>query len=173
MAYELKGYRNIRPPTLRVPCVPTSTTEPTNVVAVTAEIVSAYVSKNSVPPSELPALLQSVHERLAKIASGVVTPAEPPAPTPAVTVRQSIKPDYLVCLDDGKKFKSLRRHLATLGMTPEQYRSKWNLPADYPMVAPNYAAQRSELAKKIGLGQSRKAIATVKRKRGRPAKGAA
>ena len=153
--------------------MPTSTTEPTDIVAVTAEIVSAYVSKNSVPPAELPALLQSVHERLAKIASGVVTPAEPPAPTPAVTVRQSIKPDYLVCLDDGKKFKSLRRHLATLDMTPEQYRSKWNLPADYPMVAANYAAQRSELAKKIGLGQSRKTIATVKPKRGRSAKGAA
>ncbi len=153
--------------------MPTSTTEPTNVVAMTAEIVSAYVSKNSVPPSELPALLQSVHESLAKIASGVVTPAEPQAPTPAVTVRQSIKPDYLVCLDDGKKFKSLRRHLAALGMTPEQYRAKWSLPADYPMVAANYAAQRSELAKKIGLGQSRKGSAAVKRKRGRPAKGAA
>ncbi len=153
--------------------MPTSTTEPTNVVAMTAEIVSAYVSKNSVPPSELPALLQSVHERLAKIASGAVTLTEPPAPTPAVTVRQSIKPDYLVCLDDGKKFKSLRRHLATLDMTPEQYRAKWNLPADYPMVAPNYAAQRSELAKKMGLGQSRKENAAVKRKRGRLAKGAA
>jgi predicted transcriptional regulator len=109
---------------------------------------------------------------LAKIATGAVTPAEPPAPTPAVTVRQSIKPDYLVCLDDGKKFKSLRRHLATLGMTPEQYRVKWNLPADYPMVAANYAAQRSELAKKIGLGQSRRANATVKPKRGRAAKAA-
>ncbi len=153
--------------------MPTSTTEPTNVVAMTAEIVSAYVSKNSVPPAELPALLQSVHESLAKIASGVVTPAEPQAPTPAVTVRQSIKPDHLVCLDDGKKFKSLRRHLATLGMTPEQYRSKWNLADDYPMVAPNYAAQRSELAKKNGLGQSRKGDAAVKRKRGRSAKGAA
>ena len=153
--------------------MPTSTTESTDIVAVTAEIVSAYVSKNSVPPAELPALLQSVHERLAKIASGAVTPAEPPAPTPAVTVRQSIRPDYLVCLDDGKKFKSLRRHLATLGMTPEQYRAKWNLPADYPMVAANYAAQRSELAKKIGLGQSRKENAAVKRKRGRPPKGAA
>ncbi len=151
--------------------MPTSTTEPSNVVAMTAEIVSAYVSNNSVPPAELPARFSRVHEGLAKIVSGVVTSAEPPAPTPAVTVRQSIKPDYLVCLDDGKKFTSLRRHLATLGMTPEQYRAKWNLPADYPMVAANYAAQRSELAKKIGLGQARKA--TAKPKRGRAAKGAA
>ena len=96
---------------------------------------------------------------------------------PAVSIRKSITPDYLVCLDDGKKFKSLRRHLATLGLTPDQYRVKWNLPADYPMVAPNYAAQRSELAKKSGLGQMRKNAAPRQKastaapaKRGRPAK---
>ncbi len=153
--------------------MPSSPSEFADAITLTAEIVSAYVSKNSVPPSELPALLQSVHERLAKIASGAVTPAEPPAPTPAVTARQSIKPDYLVCLDDGKKFKSLRRHLATLDMTPEQYRAKWNLPADYPMVAANYAAQRAELAKKIGLGRSKKGSAPLKRKRGQAAKGSA
>lgn len=86
-----------------------------------------------------------------------------------MSIRQSIKPDYLICLDDGKKFKSLRRHLATLGMTPEQYRAKWSLPVDYPMVAPNYAAQRSELAKKTGLGQIRKDRAT-KPTRGQPRK---
>ena len=90
------------------------------------------------------------------LATGAKAPDELPAPTPAVSIRQSIKPDYLICLDDGKKFKSLRRHIAGLGMTPEQYRAKWNLPADYPMVAANYAAQRSELAKSFGLGQLRK-----------------
>ena len=83
-------------------------------------------------------------------------PSEPEVLTPAVPVRKSITPDYLVCLDDGRKFKSLKRHLASLGMTPDQYRAKWNLPADYPMVASNYAATRSALAKKIGLGQNRK-----------------
>ena len=82
-------------------------------------------------------------------------------------------PDYLICLDDGKKFKSLKRHLATLGMTPEQYRAKWNLPRDYPMVAPNYSAQRSEMAKKLGLGQSGRGAKVVKRGRGRPARGSA
>jgi predicted transcriptional regulator len=96
---------------------------------------------------------------------------------PAVSIRKSITPDFLICFDDGKPFKSLRRHLATLGMTPEEYRAKWNLPTDYPMVAPNYAAQRSEMAKKIGLGQLRekaaprqKALAVAPVKRGRPAK---
>ena len=88
----------------------------------------------------------------------------------AVTVRKSITPDYLICLDDGRKFKSLRRHLAGLGMTPEQYRAKWKLPSDYPMVAANYAAQRSALAKKIGLGQLRKSGGAAKRKPSRPAK---
>jgi predicted transcriptional regulator len=92
------------------------------------------------------------------------------APVAAVTVRKSVTPDYLICLDDGRKFKSLRRHLGGLGMTPEQYRAKWKLPDDYPMVAPNYAAQRSELAKKIGLGQFRKSGGAAKRKRSRPAK---
>ena len=98
----------------------------------------------------------------------MAAPDEQPAPTPAVSVKQSIKPDYLICLDDGKKLKSLKRHLAALGMTPEQYRAKWNLPRDYPMVAANYATQRSELAKKIGLGQSRQSAG--KAKRGRSAK---
>ena len=84
-----------------------------------------------------------------------IAPPQVEAKTPAVPIRKSITPDFLICLDDGKQFKSLRRHLAGLGLTPEQYRVKWNLPSDYPMVAPNYAAQRSALAKKIGLGQTR------------------
>ena len=91
-----------------------------------------------------------------RLADGEVAPAVVEPPTPAVPVRKSVTPDYLICLDDGLKFKSLRRHLAILGMTPEQYRQKWNLPSDYPMVASNYAAQRSALAKNIGLGQLRK-----------------
>jgi predicted transcriptional regulator len=153
--------------------MPVSTSAAAHPVAMTAEIVSAFVSNNSLPPTELVALIQSVHEGLVKIANGAVTPVEPPPPTPAVTVRQSIKPDYLVCLDDGKRFKSLRRHLTTLGMTAEQYRAKWSLPADYPMVAANYAAQRSAMAKKIGLGQLRNRRAAVKQKRGRPAKASA
>jgi predicted transcriptional regulator len=119
------------------------------------EIVSTYVAHNSLPRADLSALIQSVHAALTNSASGANGQGalEQTAPTPATTMRKSVTPDYLVCLDDGRKFKSLRPHLATLGMTPEQYRTKWNLPNDYPMVAPNYAAQRSALAKKIGLGQ--------------------
>jgi predicted transcriptional regulator len=95
-----------------------------------------------------------------KISGGTATAtaSEPEVLTPAVPVRKSVTPDYLICLDDGRKFKSLKRHLASLGMTPDQYRAKWNLPADYPMVASNYAATRSALAKKIGLGQNRKRV---------------
>ena len=127
-------------------------------VALAAEVVSAFVGHNSLPVSELPGLISSVHAALVKISGGTSAPiaAEPEVLTPAVPVRKSITPDYLVCLDDGRKFKSLKRHLASLGMTPDQYRAKWNLPTDYPMVASNYAATRSALAKKIGLGQNRK-----------------
>jgi len=127
-------------------------------VALAAEVVSAFVGHNSLPVSELPGLITSVHAALVKISGGTSTPvaAEPEVLTPAVPVRKSINPDYLVCLDDGRKFKSLKRHLASLGMSPDQYRTKWGLPADYPMVASNYAATRSALAKKIGLGQNRK-----------------
>ena len=138
-----------------------------NIAAMTAEIVAAFVSHNAVPPRELPELIQSVHGGLKALTTGAQAPEEAPAPTPAVSVRKSIAPDYLICLDDGKKFKSLRRHIARLGMTPEQYRAKWNLPTDYPMVAANYAAQRSELAKKIGLGQMRNGNKVAKRGRGR------
>jgi predicted transcriptional regulator len=121
-----------------------------------ADIVKSFVSNNSVPRVELAALIEAVHaavKRLAGPSEAAAAVSEPP--TPAVSVRKSVTPDYLICLDDGRRFKSLRRHLATLGMTPEQYRAKWSLPSDYPMVAPNYAAQRSALAKSLGLGQLR------------------
>jgi len=125
-------------------------------IQLTAEIVSAYVSNNSVPSSDIPALINQVHAALTRVSGGQ---GEPPAepPRPAVSVKKSITPDYLVCLEDGKKFKSLKRHLRTqYNMTPEQYRDKWGLTADYPMVAPNYAAARSHLAKQMGLGQQRR-----------------
>jgi predicted transcriptional regulator len=145
--------------------MPSSKSDSSDPLGLAAEIVSAYVVRNSLPRAELPALIQSVHAALTKNAGADSSDAAAPAaPTPAVTARKSVTPDYLICLDDGRKFKSLRRHLATLGMTPEQYRAKWGLPNDYPMVAPNYAAQRSELAKKIGLGQFRKSGGGVKRK---------
>jgi predicted transcriptional regulator len=106
----------------------------------------------------LPNLLTSVHGALAKIADGTATTKtpEPEARAPAVSVRRSITAEHIICLDDGKKFKSLKRHLGSLGMSPDQYRAKWNLPVDYPMVAANYAATRSALAKQIGLGQNRR-----------------
>lgn len=117
----------------------------------TAQIVAAHVGHNTVAPSDLPSLIRAVHEALAT--AGKSQPEEVP-PEPAVPIRRSIQPDYLVCLEDGKKLKMLRRHLQTAyGMTPEEYRAKWGLAADYPMVAPNYAKQRSELAKQIGLGR--------------------
>jgi predicted transcriptional regulator len=141
-----------------------SKAETFDAISLTSEIVSAFVSNNSLPLAELPALIQSVHATLVGIANGTAAPsaAEPAPLTPAVSVRKSITPDYLICLDDGREFKSLRRHLKILGMTPDQYRAKWKLPADYPMVAPNYAALRSSLAKKIGLGQYRQGAAAPK-----------
>jgi predicted transcriptional regulator len=124
-------------------------------IALTADIVSAHVSNNSVAVSDLPLLIQNVHNALASLGDELVE-AEVKQ-EPAVSVRASIKPDYIVCLEDGKKLKMLKRHLMThYQMTPEQYRAKWNLPADYPMVAPNYAEQRRSLAKKIGLGTKRR-----------------
>ena len=134
-----------------------------NPIDLAAEIVTAFVSNNSVPRGELPALIEAVHtavKRLAQPSEVATAVSEPPAP--AVSIRKSVTPDYLICLDDGRRFKALRRHLATLGMTPEQYRAKWDLPSTYPMVAANYAAQRSALAKSLGLGQLRqRSIATV------------
>ena len=135
--------------------MPTSDAEPFNPNQLSADIVAAYVANNALRIADLPSLIQSVHAALAQLASGpvIAAPLEEKK-EPAVSIRKSITPDYLFCLDDGKKFKSLRRHLGTLGLTPDEYRAKWSLPADYPMVAPNYAARRSELAKQIGLGQS-------------------
>jgi predicted transcriptional regulator len=127
-----------------------------NPIDLAAEIVTSFVSNNSVPRGDLAALIEAVHaavKRLAQPSEAATAVSE--APAPAVSVRKSVTPDYLICLDDGRRFKSLRRHLATLGMTPEQYRAKWDLPSTYPMVAPNYAAQRSALAKSLGLGQLR------------------
>jgi predicted transcriptional regulator len=112
-------------------------------IEVAAEIVAAFVSYNSLPSGELPALIEAVHAAIKTVAASdgtVATVMDPPAP--AVSIRKSITPDYLVCLEDGKRFKSMRPHLALLGMTPEQYRAKWGLPATYPMVAPNFAARR-------------------------------
>ena len=124
----------------------------------TADVVGAYVSSNTIPASELPEFISTINAAF----SNLGTP--PPAPNlvPAVDPKKSIKPDYIICLEDGKRFKSMKRHLGLLGMTPDAYRAKWGLPRDYPMVAPNYASARSELAKSMGLG--RKSGAKVKSK---------
>jgi predicted transcriptional regulator len=125
-------------------------------IELTAEIVSAYVSNNSVPASDLQSLISQVHSALTRVSSGHADAANEPL-KPAVSVKKSITADHIVCLEDGKKFKSLKRHLRTqYSMTPEQYREKWSLAPDYPMVAPNYAAARSQLAKQMGLGQQRR-----------------
>ena len=125
-------------------------------IQLTAQIVSAYVSNNSVPAADIPALINQVHAALTRVLAGQAeAPTEPLRP--AVSIKKSITPEYIVCLEDGKKFKSLKRHLRTqYSMTPEQYRDKWGLTPDYPMVAPNYAAARSQLAKQMGLGQQRR-----------------
>ena len=129
-----------------------------NYIELAADLVSAFVSNNPVPAAELPALIGSVHQALTKVAGSTsAQPAEEPKKAPAVSVKKSVQPDYIVCLEDGKRFKSLKRHLRTVyGLTPEQYRAKWGLPADYPMTAPNYAAARSELARSMGLGAPRR-----------------
>jgi predicted transcriptional regulator len=127
-------------------------------VSLTADIVAAHVSNNSVAVNDLPTLIANVHGALANLGSPAPEPET--KQEPAVSVRSSVKPDYIICLEDGKKLKMLKRHLMThYQMTPEQYRTKWNLPADYPMVAPNYAEQRRSLAKKIGLGTKRRKTA--------------
>jgi len=124
----------------------------TSTLEIVVDVVSAYVSRNPVPVAEVPNLIASVYESINSLSS----PAgpKPEEMKPAVPVKKSVTPDYIVCLEDGKKFKSLRRHLSTaFGMTPDEYRAKWNLPADYPMVAPSYREQRSALAKAAGLGR--------------------
>ena len=124
-----------------------------DVIEMTAEIVAAYVENNTISTTDLPGLIQSVHRALSGISTGAETVEVAPK-EPAVPVRRSITPDHLVCLEDGRKFKSLKRHLRTkYNMSPEDYRAKWGLAKDYPMVAPNYAKARSELAKQMGLGQ--------------------
>src|SRR6478735_3572825 len=127
-----------------------------NYLEAAADIVSAFVSHNSLPAGDLPALIGTVHQALNTLASGAAQPALEEKREPAVSIKKSVQPDFMVCLEDGKRFKSLKRHLRTVyDLTPDQYRAKWGLPADYPMVAPNYAAARSELAKQLGLGQKR------------------
>lgn len=124
-------------------------------IELAADIISAYVSNNTVPANDLPGLITDVYGALTKTVEVEVEVVEEPQ-KPAVSIRRSITPDYLICLEDGKQFKSLKRHLRThYNLSPEEYRDKWNLPSDYPMVAPNYAAARSALAKKMGLGQQR------------------
>jgi predicted transcriptional regulator len=129
---------------------------PSNYIELTAGIVSAYVSNNAVAAGDISSIISQVHSALLKVSNGTTEGAGEPM-RPAIAVKKSITPDYLVCLEDGKKFKSLKRHLRTqYNMTPELYREKWGLPPDYPMVAPKYAEARSQLAKQMGLGQQRK-----------------
>ena len=124
-----------------------------DLLQLTSSIVSAHVAHNSVTVQDLPGLIREVYQTLANV--GTVVPKEPERPAPAVPVKKSVTPDFIVCLEDGKKLKMLKRHLrTTYNMTPEEYRAKWGLAPDYPMVAPNYAAQRSDFAKKIGLGRT-------------------
>ena len=130
-----------------------------NLVELTADIVAAYVGNNTVAQADLPKLIANIYQSLVSATHGAGEAKPPDAVElkPAVPVRKSITPDHIICLEDGKKFKSLKRHLRTqYNMTPEAYREKWGLPADYPMVAPNYAAARSQLAKQMGLGQQRR-----------------
>lgn len=128
-----------------------------DLVGMAAEIVSAYVSANSVAAQDIPALIRTVHAALKEV-SGAAPAIADQSQEPAVSIKKSVTPDYIICLEDGKKFKSLKRHLRTrYAMTPDEYRAKWSLPHDYPMVAPNYAKERSNLAKRMGLGHSRRA----------------
>lgn len=125
-----------------------------DLIELAAEIVAAYVSNNSVPVSELPGLIASTYAAIAGLTSGTTVEQLEEKTVPAVSIRKSVTPDFLICLEDGKKFKSLKRHLSThYGLTPDAYRQKWNLPSDYPMVAPNYSASRSALARSVGLGR--------------------
>ncbi|WP_414472292.1 MucR family transcriptional regulator [Microvirga sp. M2] len=128
-----------------------------NFISIAADIVSSYVANNSVQRADLPSIIASVHAALQGLSGPQQEETE--KPQPAIPVRKSITPDFLISLEDGKKYKSLKRHLGKLGLTPDGYRAKWGLPIDYPMVAPSYAAKRSELAKKMGLGQQRKKAA--------------
>ena len=135
-----------------------------DILKLATEVVAAYVSNNPIPVSEVPAMLKTVHSTLGGLV-GVSASEMQTAQKPSVPIKRSVNPDYIVCLEDGKKLKMLKRYLrSNYNMTPEEYRAKWGLPADYPMVAPNYAAQRSEFAKKIGLGRT--ASSTGRRRKG-------
>lgn len=133
------------------------------------KLVTAFISNNSLPKADLPALIETIHDALTSLSAGgeATTPKEEPK-EPAVSIRKSITPEYLICLEDGKHFKSLKRHLTAHGLTPEKYRTKWNLPSNYPMVAAKYSASRSAFAKAIGLGKLRGKSGTPKR--GNPSK---
>jgi predicted transcriptional regulator len=138
-----------------------------DVLSLTARVISAYVSRNSLPVASLPELIGQVHSSLKTLKVPAVEPAAPLVP--AVPIKKSVTPEYIVSLEDGRKFKSLRRHLMThYGLTPDEYRQKWGLPPSYPMVAPNYAAARSELAKSMGLGRKPKEPEPARRGRGAP-----
>ena len=131
----------------------------------TADIVTAFVTKNSVPAAELPHLIQAVHTALARLGQGAEEPAAE-AKTPAVSIKKSVGADFIICLEDGRKFKSLKRHLKSkYNLTPEEYRAKWSLPKDYPMVAPSYSASRSALAKEMGLGSGGRTKPAAKKPR--------
>ena len=137
-----------------------------SVLRMASDIISAYVSHNALPADQIPVLIQTVYKSLSDMEGSQGQATEEP-PKPAVSIRKSITPDYIICLEDGKKLKMLKRHIrTTYSLTPDEYRARWGLPADYPMVAPNYAAQRSAFAKKIGLGRKRKGA----RRGGRKAK---
>jgi predicted transcriptional regulator len=128
--------------------------EKSELIELTADIVSAYVGNNTVTARDIAPLIHSVHRALADILGDAIAPAEAAPQEPAISIRRSVTPDFLVCLEDGRKFKSLKRHLRTkYNLSPDEYRAKWALPKDYPMVAPNYAKARSALAKQMGLGQ--------------------
>ncbi|MBI2239598.1 MAG: MucR family transcriptional regulator [Magnetospirillum gryphiswaldense] len=138
-----------------------------DILRMAVDVVSAYVSNNPLPATQIPEVINTVYASLASLDS---TPAETKveAPKPAISVKKSVHPDYIICLEDGKKLKMLKRHLrTTYSMTPDEYRAKWGLPPDYPMVAPNYAAQRSDFAKKIGLGRKAGEDETPAKRKGR------
>jgi predicted transcriptional regulator len=135
-------------------------------IGLAAHIVGAYVTRNNVPASELPGLIAATHAALAKLTAPSAPVAE--KPTPPVPVRKTVTPDHIISLEDGKPYRTLKRHLTGRGLTPEAYRQKWGLPPDYPMVAANYAAQRSELAKSSGLGQGRRNQAAVQEAQAEP-----
>jgi predicted transcriptional regulator len=145
-------------------------TEMADPVALTADIISAYVSKNVVMSGDLPRLIAEVHDALNRLQGNAPEPIVAIELKPAVSIKKSVTPDYIICLEDGRSFKSLKRHLRTsFNMTADEYRTKWGLPKDYPMVAPNYSAARSSLATSMGLGQKRKKVVGGKAKKAKAA----